>query len=220
MGGYVYHVLNRGAGRAELFNKHGDYAAFETILAEAADAVPMRLLAYCLMPNHWHLVLWPAQDNDLSRYLHWLTLTHTRRWHEHYRLTGTGPLYQGRYKSFPVQEDDHFFTVCRFVERNALRAGLVRRAEAWRWSSLWQRAQSQPAAWLSVWPLERPEDWTARVNRAETAAELARLQEAVRRGRPFGDERWCLRSADVLGLQSSLRPRGRPRKREEPIKGS
>jgi putative transposase len=221
LGGYVYHALNRGAGRATVFQKDGDYAAFEAVLAEAADEVPMRLLAYCLMPNHWHLVLWPQGDGDLSRYLHWLTLTHTRRWHEHYHLTGTGPLYQGRYKSFPVQEDDHFFVVCRYVERNALRAGLVRQAEAWRWSSLWRRAQAPRTPWLSAWPLPRPADWPARVQRVETSAELARLRQSVQRGRPFGEEGWCVQTAEALGLQSTLRQRGRPRKqRPTPKKGT
>src|SRR6516165_11203102 len=101
-GGYVCHVLNRGVGRATIFRKDGDFAAFEKVLAEAAAEVPVRLLAYCLMPNHWHLVLWPKQDGELSRYLHWVTLTHSQRWHAHHHTTATGPLYQGRFKSFPV----------------------------------------------------------------------------------------------------------------------
>jgi putative transposase len=147
-------------------------------------------------------------------------LTHTRRFHEHYHVTGTGPLYQGRYKSFPVQEDDHFFTVCRYVERNARRATLVRRAEAWRWSSLWRRAQSVPTAWLAEWSRPRPSDWLVRVNRVETATELEQLWQSVRCGRPFGEDDWTLRTAEVLGLGSSLCPRGRPRKATHPVKGS
>jgi putative transposase len=97
----------------------------------------MRLLSYCLMPNHWHLVLWPRADGELSDFGHWLTLTHTQRWHAHYHNVGTGHLYQGRFKSFPVARDEHFLQLCRYVERNPLRAGLVRRAEAWQWGSLW-----------------------------------------------------------------------------------
>src|SRR3954447_20502884 len=130
-GGFVYHVLNRANGRLPIFLKDGDYQAFLRILAEAQEHVPgMRLLAYCLLPNHWHLVLWPRHDGELADFAHWLTLTHTQRWHAHYRDVGTGHLYQGRFKSFPVAEDAHFLQVCRYVERNALRAGLVRRAEA------------------------------------------------------------------------------------------
>ncbi len=121
----------------------------------------MRLLAFCLMPNHWHLVVWPRHTGELSDFGHWLTLTHTQRWHAHYHDVGTGHLYQGRFKSFPVAEDDHFLQLCRYVERNALRAGLVERAEQWRWGSLWHRYQGEtpPPPWLSTWPVAEPADW-------------------------------------------------------------
>src|SRR5438309_1941517 len=126
LGGYVYHMLNRANGRLPIFHKNGDYDAFERILGEALEHVPgMRLLAYCLMPNHWHLVVWPRRDGELSDFGHWLTLTHTQRWHAHYRDVGTGHLYQGRFKSFPVGQAEHFLGLCRYVERNAVRAGLV-----------------------------------------------------------------------------------------------
>ena len=125
----VFHVLNRANARATIFEKPEDYAAFERVLREAVDRVEMRVLAYCLMPNHWHLVLWPRRDGDLSKFMGWLTLTHTQRWHAHHRTVGTGHLYQGRYKSFPVQDDEHFLTVCRYVERNGLRANLAPRAD-------------------------------------------------------------------------------------------
>src|SRR3979411_599191 len=121
LGGYVYHMLNRSNGRLRIFHKDDDYEAFERILGEALEHVPgMRLLAYCLLPNHWHLVVWPFQDGDLSEYLRWLTVTHTQRWHAHHHTAGSGALYQGRFKSFPVQEDEHLFAVCRYAERNAL----------------------------------------------------------------------------------------------------
>ena len=126
-GGYVFHVLNRAAGRQTIFSQESDFFAFEQTLQQALRQVPTRLLCYCLMPSHWHLVLWPREDGELSAYLHWLTVTHTQRWHAFHGTTGTGPLYQGRFKSFPVETDDHFFTVCRYVERNALRANLVGR---------------------------------------------------------------------------------------------
>ena len=121
--GLVYHALNRGNGRRTLFFKDEDYRAFERVLHEAHARTPVRLLAYCLMPNHWHFVLWPERPRELSRFLGWLTLTHAQRWHAHYHNAGSGHLYQGRFKSFPIQEDDHLLTVCRYVERNALRAG-------------------------------------------------------------------------------------------------
>jgi REP element-mobilizing transposase RayT len=146
--GYVYHVLNRAVGRATLFEKPADYAAFEKVLRQAWERTGMRLVAYVAMPNHWHLVVWPDRDGALSTWAQWLTVTHVRRWHAHHHTEGTGPIYQGRFKSFPVQEGDHYFTVCRYVERNPLRAHLVRRAEAWRWSSLWHRERATGVPWL------------------------------------------------------------------------
>src|SRR5881398_558378 len=129
--GYAYHVLNRAVGRATLFHKDADYAAFEKVLRQAKGWQPIRLLAFCLMPNHWHLVLWPEHDGELTAFLRWLTHTHSMRWHAHYHTGGTGHVYQGRFKSFPVETDEHLYTVLRYVERNALRANLVARAEDW-----------------------------------------------------------------------------------------
>jgi putative transposase len=224
-GGYVYHVLNRANGRLPIFHKDADYLAFERILGEALEHVPgMRLLAYCLMPNHWHLVLWPRRDGELSDFGHWLTLTHTQRWHAHHRDMGTGHLYQGRFKSFPIEQDEHFLQVCRYVERNALRAGLVQRAEHWRWSSLWQRQQrDRLEQWiLSDWPVPRPPDWLKVVNRSQREADLEAVRRSVQRGQPYGAQGWGKRVAQRLGLESTLRPRGRPPKKLQQVakKGS
>ena len=217
IGDVVYHVLNRRVGRMTLFEKEEDYAAFERVLSEAYERSPMRLLAYCLMPNHWHLVLWPRHDGELSRYMQWVTTTHMRRWHGHHGTRGTGALYQGRYKSFPVQEDGHFLAVCRYVERNALRAGLVKRAEQWAWSSLWRR-QSGGCDWLSTlsaWPVQTPRNWLGQVNRPETAAELEALRRSSVRGAPFGQDAWVRQTANRLKLESSLQQPWRPRKQED-----
>jgi putative transposase len=171
----------------------------------------MRLLAFCALPNHWHLVLWPIQDGDLSEYMRWLTNTHTRRWHLAHGSVGTGPLYQGRFKSFPIQEDEHFFTVCRYVERNALRANLVLCAQQWRWGSLWHRVNGSSGVTLNEWPLPRGERWLEYVNQAETEAELRALRRSVRTGAPFGETVWQQATAKRLGLESTLRSPGRPR---------
>lgn len=212
-GGYLFHVLNRAVGRTTIFEKSSDYAAFERVLQEARDWTPtMRLLDFCVMPNHWHLVVWPQHDSDLSEYLRWLTVTHTSRWHVAHGTTGTGPLYQGRFKSFPIQEDEHFFSVCRYVERNALRAKLVSRAEQWRWSSLWHRVNSNTVVKLDEWPIPPGRQWLDYVNGLETEAELKALRRSVLCGRPYGDTVWQQQTATHLGLKSSLRPPGRPRK--------
>src|SRR5439155_23281390 len=135
----VYHVLNRAVRRAPLFQTPADYSAFEHVLLQAMQRVPLRLLAYCAMPSHWHLIVWPTAAGELSRFMHWLTCTHAQRWHSAHGTSGTGAVYQGRYKAIPVESDLHLLRVCRYVERNALRAGRVPRAEDWRWSSLWRR---------------------------------------------------------------------------------
>jgi putative transposase len=165
------------------------------------------------MSNHWHLLQWPRYDGELSEVLRWITVTHTQRWHAHHHTAGTGPVYQGRFKSFPVQTDDHFLTVARCVERNALRAKLVTQAEGWQWSNLWRRDQGNTklTAWLSDWPVERPCDWLVRVNRPQSTSELETLRVSVHRGRPFGEETSVKRMAKRFGMESTLRTRGRPK---------
>lgn len=221
LGGYVYHVLNRANGRLPIFGKDGDYEAFERILLEAFEHVStMRLLDYCVMPNHWHLVLWPVDDGDLSDFVHWLTLTHSQRWKAHYHQVGCGHLYQGRFKSFPVQDDEHLLAVCRYVERNPLRAGLVERVEAWRWGSLWHRQEGSTrlAQKLTDWPVPRPSGWLDWVNEPLTEVELEAIRGCVNRGKPLGDPSWMKSTATRMGLESTMRTRGRPRKISE--KGS
>jgi putative transposase len=213
-GGYVYHVLNRANARMTIFADDGDYEAFEKVLAEAVERTSTRLLAYCGMPNHWHLLVWPRKDGELSRFVGWLTLTHTQRWHAHRRSTGSGHVYQGRFKSFPVAEDEHFYIAARYVERNAQRAKLVRRAEQWRWNSLyrWLRGSADDQKLLAAWPLPRKAGWVDHVNEPLTEAELAAIQRSAQRGSPFGSATWSDRTVKRLGLESTLRPHGRLKK--------
>ena len=209
VGGLCYHVLNRGNARSEIFRKPEDYTAFLTLLREATDRVPMHILAYCLMPTHFHLALWPRRDGDLSRFLHWLLTAHVRRYHQHYQ--SSGHVWQGRFKAFPIQQDDHLLTVLRYIERNPVRAGLVTRAEEWQWSSLRERGSG--GAWLHPSPVSGPPNWAAWVNAPMTDAEVDALRRSVNRGTPFGADSWVRRMVRRLGLESSLNPRGRPRGR-------
>ena len=198
-----------------IFEDDPDYAAFESILADAVREAPLRLYSYCLMPNHWHLVLEPDSDGDLARFMHRITTTHVRRWHKHRQTTGIGHLYQGPFKSFPIQRGAHFFKVCRYVERNALRAKLVTRAEAWPWCSLWRwlnRQNGDGVPVLEDWPDSRPKGWVATVNQAETSDELESVRRCVTRGQPYGDKDWVLSTSFTMNLGSALRPRGRPKK--------
>jgi putative transposase len=193
-----------------VFHTDADYHAFVALLDEACSRLPMRLIGYCLMANHFHLVLWPFADGDLSRWMQWLMTAHVRRYH---RVHGSsGHVWQGRFKAFPIQQDEHLLTVLGYVERNPLRAGLVARAEDWAWSSLAVRLRPEGGGILAAGPLALPDDWPAFVARPQTPAELDRLRRSVNRGAPFGDDAWRQRTATALGLVSTLRPRGRPRK--------
>ena len=215
-GGYAYHVLNRAVARDAIFLKEADYLAFEKALAEVHERLPVRLLGYCLMPNHWHLVLWPELDGELSQFMRLLTVTHTQRWHAHYHSAGTGPVYQGRFKSFPIERDEHLLTVLRYAERNPLRAKLVERAERWKWSSLFKHQAEALPPWLlppGSWPVHRRRDWLTWVNRAQTPGELESLRQCIKRGRPYGSDTWIARTARAAWACN--RAFGRPEGRKE-----
>jgi len=184
--GVPFHVVNRGARRLALFEADGDYRAFMFCIWGALQKVPVRLLAYCLMPNHFHLVVQPTADGQLSSFMKHLLGTHSKRWHSFRNTTGIGAVYQGRFKAFPIQSAQHYYAVCRYVERNALRAGLVDRAEDWPWCSLFQRGSGRGPVTLHEWPIAEPLDWVERVNQEQPDAEVAavRTLAAKPRGRP------------------------------------
>jgi putative transposase len=213
-GGQVYHILNRSVGRLHLFTKDADFEVFQRVMVEAHQRHPIRILSYCVLSNHWHFVVWPEADGQVTAFFRWLAHTHAMRWRVAHRTVGYGPLYQGRFKSFPVQSDDHLLTVLRYVERNAVGAGRVTRAQDWRWSSLWGRKHGDDAlkGILSPWPVERPVDWIARVNAPLSAKELRQLRVSLERGRPFGADEWVKRTASEQRLEHTVRPEGRPPK--------
>jgi len=209
----IYHVLNRSVGRITLFRHDRDYQAFERTLTEAHARLPLGLLTYCVMPTHWHLVLRPARDGDLSAFMQWLTLTHAQRWRTSHGNVGYGPLYQGRFKAFVIEEDPHLETVLRYVERNPVRAGLVRQAQDWQWSALHRRSQGDTdPPLLADWPIERRRDWVTFVNQPQTVAEEEAMQTCIRRSRPYGTPAWQERMSSSLDLASCFRSPGRPRK--------
>ena len=182
-----------------MFHKDDDLEAFLRIVREAGIRVPMRVVAYCLMPNHFHLVLWPHSDGDLSRWMHWLLTTHVRRYLGHY--AHSGHVWQGRFKAFPIQQDEHLLTVVRYVERNPLRAALVERAEHWRWSSLQPAAAGLP---LDPGPAPRGPGWIEFVNSPMTEAEVAAIRLSIKRDRPYGADSWTTETARCLGLEYTV----------------
>jgi putative transposase len=209
----IVHVLNRGNCRMDIFTKPGDFASFIKLIEEARRRFDMRILGYILMDNHWHFALWPRRGKDLSRFMQWLTTTHVRRWREHRRNSGQGHLYQGRFKTFIVQADEHFLALMAYIESNARRAGIVNLAEDWPWSSLRNTAGADGVrVQLTPWPMDRPRDWARRVNRALDEKMIEQLRLSLARGRPFGDEKWTESMIKRLGLQSTVRDPWRPRK--------
>ncbi len=220
LGGYVYHVLNRANGRLPLLKKDADFAAFEQIVEQAHERVPLRILGYVAMSNHWHFVVWPRRGagEQVSDFFRWLSITHAQRWHAHHGTAGTGHVYQRRFKSFPVATDEHLLTVLRYVERNPLHARLVERAEDWRWGSLHRRVHgtADERGLLTDPPMGLQRGWVEHVNRPQSEGELAALRDSLTRGRPFGDPIWQHKVAAQLDLNYTFRPRGRPPKKAQP----
>ncbi|MEX2316135.1 MAG: transposase [Pirellulales bacterium] len=214
-------MLNRANGRLRLFKKPADFAAFEHVIEEAFARVPLRILGYTVMGNHWHFVVWPRQrqDDQVSEFFRWLTVTHSQRWHAHHGTSGMGHVYQGRFKSFPIAADEHLLAVLRYAERNPLRAGLVERAEEWQWGSLYRRTRGTPAerALLADSPVQPGRQWCQYVNDPQTEAELGAIRRSIVRGQPFGGQRWQEKVARQLGLEHTFRPRGRPKKNGQPV---
>ena len=218
VGDYCYHVINRGNARAEVFHAEGDYHAFVNLLREAGQRVPMRLLAYCLMPNHFHVVVWPFGDGDLSKWVQWLLTAHVRRYHRWYE--SSGHVWQGRFKAFPIEHDHHLLSIFRYIECNPVRAGLVARAEDWRWSSARRWVEPSSGLCIEAGPAVRPEPWLAWVNEAMTEVEVQQIRLSVNRGAPFGSAAWTTRTASLMGLDASLRPLGRPQGTGSAVGGS
>lgn len=213
VGDYCYHIINRANARLPIFFKKEDYVLFEQVLEEAKEKYDMRVLAYALMPNHFHLVLYPKNDGDLGKFMQWLTLTHTQRWHQSKNTKGTGHLYQGRYKSFIIEEDNHLLSVICYVERNALRAKLVKKAENWKFCSLWRRLYGniQQKKLLTKWPISAPDDYLSFVNTSQLNEE-EHIRLSVVKGKPYGNDNWSMKIIKKFGLESTIRLPWRPKK--------
>ncbi|WP_404307948.1 transposase [Neorhodopirellula lusitana] len=216
--GHCYHMLNRANLRATIFKKESDYEAFEKIIDEALARYKIELFAYCLMPSHYHLLVRPGEDAEMGRFGHYIGLTHTQRYHAHYKTAGMGHLYQGRFKSFPVQADEHFLTVARYVERNAFASKLCDRPEHWKFGSLhhWSSKTKTFSQRISPWPIRRTSNWSQHVATDFSKQERDQLDWSVKRGVPFGSETWVEHVARTFELESTMRPRGRPKKNPDP----
>jgi putative transposase len=177
--GSFFHVINRSVRNVPIFMNRSDYRAFLTVLEEGLTHHPVKLISYCVMPNHWHLVLGPNGPNDLSPFMQWVTATHAIRWHRHHKSVGQGPVYQRLFRSEPVEAAGDLVNVCRYVERNALRSRLVRRAQDWPWCSLSDRRRGdatlplQPAVFLAS------DAWLDYVNAVVTTRERVEASDPL-----------------------------------------
>jgi putative transposase len=205
----VFHVLNRAVQGVTLFESRQDYARLLEIFVEAMRRASVRLLAYTVMPNHWHLVLWPDRDQDLAPFMKRLAGVHAQEWRRVKGTTGRGAVYQGRYKAIAVQQDAHFLRLCRYVERNPVRARLVASAQDWLWTSASTGTGGFERPALTPWPLRRPENWLELLNTPERPEALKRLRSAVRAGKHYGTPSWRFRTAQQLRWPGGDRGPGR-----------
>lgn len=213
VGEIPYHVLNRSNGRVPIFKTDAEYQHFESLLLEGVELIGMRILSYCIMPNHWHLVLYPMKDGDMSEFMRWVTTTHVRQRRTQTKSVGDGHLYQGTYKSFPIETDHHLLTVIRYVEQNPLRAKLVQRAELWQYSSLYRRLRDnqEDKKLLAPLPTELPLNYMESVNTILNNDVLKKLRHSVAKGSPYGSDAWTDEMVKRYDLGSTQRGPGRPK---------
>jgi len=209
----VYHIINRGNGRQEVFHKERDYAAFVELIKAAKEKWTIKLFGYCLMPNHFHMAVMPERGEELSRWMQWLMTSQVRRYHRHYK--SSGHIWQGRYKSCMIQEDNHLLMVLRYIEGNPVRAKMVQSAIDWHWSSHNETIGTAARALTCKAPMALPKEWTRYVDEPFGARELDHIRGSVNRQTPFGDATWQMRICKEYGLESTLKTRGRPKKEEQ-----
>lgn len=214
IGGEVYHVINRANGRLQIFNNKDDYQLFEQLLLDTKELLDMRILSYVIMPNHWHLVLHPKNDSDLTAFMQRVSNSHTRKVHSRTKTNGAGHLYQGRYKSFLVESNQYLLTLIRYVERNPVRAKLVKKCEDWQWSSAYRRIRgaNKEKNLLDEPPTDLPLRYSTWINTNEDEKVIQSIRNSVVKGVPYGGENWVEKMVITHKLQSTLRSPGRPRK--------
>ncbi|MEK7070474.1 MAG: transposase [Patescibacteria group bacterium] len=214
VGDEIYHVINRSNGRVKIFHNDSDYRHFESLLREAKELTNMRILAYCIMPNHWHLILYPRNDNNLSEFMRWLTTTHVRQVRAKTNSIGQGHLYQGAYKSFIVEAEKYLVQLIRYIEQNPLRAKMIKRAQDWEWSSLYvrEKGNTNQKKILDSLPVDLPVNYIKTINEMCNEDVLESIRYSVLKGKPFGSVKWTDDMIEMYKLGSTLRQPGRPKK--------
>lgn len=220
--GLIYHVINRGNNRQDVFRKQGDFEAFLTALGDLKERKPFALYGYCLLNNHFHLLLRPLAGTSISRIMQSLLVSHTERYHKHHR--SSGHVWQGRFKSPVIQNDEHLLTVLRYIEANPLRARIVTRADDYPWSSYRTHGLGEANnlldrlityEQLSPYAAVRERKWAEKVHQPLPESTLASIRRSNATGLPYGSPQWVGRLAQKLDLDLTIRPRGRPRKSDD-----
>ena len=209
----IYHVINRANARWRIFKTARDYGVILDSLEETLEKFPLDIFSFCIMPNHWHFSIRPHQNGDIGKFFGKFTQKVTQRWHVAHHTTGSGHLFQGRFKSFLVEQNSYFLQLMRYIEANPLRAKLVIRAEDWQWSSLYLRMHDlgRSQKLLAPWPIDIPKDYLKFVNQLLPKTNLDSIRRSVVRGNPLGSEVWVQQAVRKHGLDYTLRSPGRPK---------
>ncbi|MEK7113541.1 MAG: transposase [Patescibacteria group bacterium] len=215
VGNEIYHIINRANGRLKIFNKDEDFQLFEQLLYDTKELFDMRILAYCLMPNHFHLVLYPKNDGDMGKFMHRLSNSHTRKVHAITNTNGSGHLYQGRYKSFLVDKENYIIAVIKYVERNSVRAKLTRLCQNWQWGSAWRRTKGtiEQKKLLDQKSFKLPDNYLSWINTEDNSETTNIIRRSVKKGIPYGRDKWIDNMVSKYHLESTLKSQGRPRKK-------
>ena len=207
--GVPHHITQRGNRRQATFFSDHDYALYHDLVAEGCRSAGVACWAYCLMPNHVHLILVPEDEGGLRRALGEAHRRYTRA--VNFREGWRGYLWQGRFASFPMDEA-HLLACVRYVELNPVRARLVERPEDWRWSSAAAHLAGHGDGLFDAAPmLDRVTDWRALLDSGLDEAEHRAIQAHERIGRPLGASAWIERLERLSGRRLARRPAGRPR---------
>ena len=212
--GYPHHVTQRGNRRQTVFFSNDDYRSYTTMVAEACRKARTAVWAYCLMPNHVHFVLVPSDEDGLCAVFAEAHRRYTRRMN--LREGWQGHLWQERFYSCPMDET-HLLATVPYVELNPVRAGLVRCAQDWPWSSARAHFVGEDDGLVHVSPmLERIPDWGLYVQNESSADNTQTLRQHTRSGRPLGEDKFIDMAERISGRV--LRPRKRGPKRKPPMR--
>lgn len=217
--GYPHHVILRGNNKSAIFHSDEDGRFFIASLKRAKEKSRSQIYAYCLMPNHLHLIISPSTENGLCDMMQSLGRRYVRHINDKYKRTGT--LWEGRFKSSLISKDEYLLTCNRYIELNPVRAKIVKRPGDYHWSSYGFKAEGKrddlvdldPAYQaLGKTPEERRSAYKTMFDESQDDLAFNAIRHATQKGGIFGDKTFIEKMAKLTGRECVLRSRGRPRK--------